>query len=68
MVIQRYRISTSERLPEEEQEVLVTDGKSTWNDVFMKDERGWYLDSGEDLVTSVTAWQSLPEPYKEEEE
>lgn len=55
-------------IPDEEQEILVTDGISTWSDIFMQDEKGWYLDSGADLVTSVTAWQCLPEPYKGEEE
>lgn len=47
-----------------EQEILVTDGQSVWQDTFMTDGEECYLDSGDELVTEVTAWQPKPEPYR----
>ena len=52
--------------PEEDQEILVSDGKSVWIDTFMYDSEGWYLDNCGTDVESL-AWMSLPEPYKEVE-
>ncbi len=56
------------KIPEEEQEILVSDGKRVWNDTFMRDGTECYLDSGENLITTAKAWQPLPEPYKESDE
>mgnify|MGYP000879917723 CR=1 FL=1 len=55
------------KIPEEEQEIIVTDGKTVWCDTFLRDEIGCYLDSGSCLVDSVIAWQPLPKIYKESE-
>ncbi|QAT43456.1 hypothetical protein [Aminipila luticellarii] len=52
-------------LPDDEQEILVTDGKTTWQDTFLRDD-GCYLDSRFELVSQVIAWQPLPEPFKED--
>ena len=54
-------------IPDDEQEILVTDGESVWSDTFMKDGMECYLDSGDDLITKVKAWRPLPKPYKESE-
>ena len=54
------------RIPEDEQEILVTDGRTVWLDTFLRDEIGWYLDSGSCLVDIVIAWQPLPRIYKED--
>lgn len=54
-------------LPENNQEILVTDGKRTWFDTFFWD--GYcYLDSNFEFVKEAIAWMPLPEPYKEEAE
>ena len=55
------------KLPEEEQEILVTDGENVWVDTFMRDGIECYFDSGSSLVDKVTAWQPLPSVYKEVE-
>ena len=52
-------------LPENGQDILVTNGCHVWSDAFF-DDNGLYLDSGNDLVEDVTAWMPLPEPYKPE--
>lgn len=51
-------------LPENGQDILVTNGCHVWSDTFF-DDNGLYLDSGNDLIEGVTAWMPLPEPYKE---
>lgn len=51
-------------LPNDEQDVLVTDGKRVWNDTFYNDGE-CYLDSGYDLFDEVTAWMPFPEPYNQ---
>lgn len=53
------------KLPDDEEEILVTDGKNVWMDTFMIDEGGCYLDCGSEIVSTVIAWMPLPEPYKE---
>jgi hypothetical protein len=55
-------------IPEDEEEILVTDGKSVWSDTFMRDGMECYLDSGNDLIITVIAWQPLPEPFREVEQ
>lgn len=55
------------KIPDDEQEIFVTDGENVWSDTFMRDGIECYLDSGNSLVDKVIAWQPLPEPYKEVE-
>ncbi len=52
------------KMPEDEQDVIVTDGKNVWCDTFMRD--GWecYFDSGYEIINEIKAWQPLPAPYK----
>lgn len=51
----------SDALPEDEQEILVTDGKKVWLDTFLIDGE-CYLDSGVEIVLDATHWMPLPEP------
>ena len=53
-------------LPDDEQEIIVTNGKTVWIDTFMRDGIECYLDSGDGLGGEVIAWMPLPEPYKED--
>lgn len=53
------------KMPDDGQEILVTNGESTWQDTSFIDCDGYYLDSGYDWI-EITAWRPLPEPYKEE--
>ncbi len=50
-------------MPEDEQEILVTDGKYVWKDVCYYDD-GFSLDSTKDWQ-NITAWMPSPKPYKE---
>lgn len=52
------------KLPEEDEEILVTDGKTVWQDTFMKDGNECYLDSGNAFIVDAIAWMPLPQPYK----
>lgn len=52
-------------LPDDGQEVLISDGKWVWQDAFHIDD-GCYLDSDREL--EGCAWMPLPEPYKGGEE
>ncbi len=52
------------KMPYDGQEILITDGKTTWQDTSFIDCDGYYLDSNYDWI-EITAWQPLPEPYKE---
>lgn len=53
------------KLPEEDEKVLISGGGSVWEDIFMYDEEGYYLDIwGGDLIG--LAWQPKPEPWKGE--
>ena len=48
-------------LPDEDEEIIVMDGKYVWLDTFLAEERGlYYLEGGNKLVTDVIAWQPLP--------
>lgn len=51
-------------IPDENQEILITDGKSVFTDTFMADGREFYLDSGWAIIDDIIAWQPLPEPYE----
>ena len=54
------------RMPDDEQEILVTNGEATWKDTCFIDSNGYYLDGGYDWI-DITAWQPLPEPYEEDD-
>lgn len=53
------------KMPDDGQEILVTNGETTWQDTSFIDCDGYYLDSNYDWI-EITAWQPLPEPYKED--
>ena len=53
------------KMPDDGQEILVTNGETTWQDTSFIDCDGYYLDSGYDWI-DITAWQPPPEPYKED--
>ena len=53
------------KMPDDGQEILVTNGETTWQDTSFIDCDGYYLDSNYDWI-DITAWMPLPEPYKEE--
>ena len=50
------------RLPDNEEEIICTDGKKVWIDTNWIDD-GYSLDSGQDWI-DIVAWQPLPEPYR----
>lgn len=55
-------------IPDDDEEIMVTDGKYVWEDTFMNDGEDCWLDgSNKFLVEEVTAWMPKPEPYKREE-
>ena len=51
------------KMPDDEQEILVTNGETTWQDTSFIDCDGYYLDSNYDWI-EITAWRPLPDPYK----
>lgn len=53
------------KMPDDGQEILVTNGETTWQDTSFIDCDGYYLDIGYDWI-EITAWQPLPKPYKED--
>lgn len=52
------------KMPDDGQEILVTNGETTWQNTSFIDCDGYYLDSNYDWI-EITAWRPLPEPYKE---
>lgn len=54
------------KMPDDEQEILVTNGETTWKDTCFIDSNGYYLDGGYDWI-DITAWQPLPNPMKEDD-
>ena len=52
------------KMPDDGQEILVTNGETTWQDTCFIDSNGYYLDGGYDWI-DIMAWMSLPKPYKE---
>lgn len=54
-------------MPEDGEEIIVTDGKRVWTDENSIDIVGHYLESGNDWK-DIKAWMPLPEPYKEVED
>lgn len=55
------------KMPDDDQEIIVTDGKYVWADTCIVDD-GFALDSGHDWIEDVIAWMPMPEPYKESED
>lgn len=53
-------ISVKEELPPQGECVLVTNGKSYWQNLYSHKEKGWAVND-----TSVTHWMPLPPPPKE---
>ena len=53
------------KMPDDGQEILVTNGKTTWQDMCRIDSDGYYLDNNYDWI-EITAWRPIPEPYKED--
>ena len=53
------------KMPDDGQEILVTNGETTWQDTSFIDCDGYYLDSNYDWI-EITAWRPLPDPYKED--
>ena len=49
-------------LPEDEEEILLTNGFHVWTDTFINDG-GCYLDGGDDIDEGM-AWMPMPKPYK----
>lgn len=56
------------QLPDEGQRILVScifrGNEAVQLDEFYTDADGCYLDSGYEIGTEVSAWMTLPEPYK----
>lgn len=53
------------KLPDDGEEILVSNGKYVWSDTFVNDGDGCYLDGDTDL--DGCAWMPLPEPWRGEE-
>ena len=53
------------KMPDDGQEILVTNGETTWQDTSFIDCDGYYLDSNYDWI-DITARRPLPKPYKED--
>lgn len=52
-------------IPDEGQEILVSDGVNVVTDIFMNDGEECYLDGWSRDLAGL-AWKPLPEPYKED--
>ena len=50
-------------LPDDGDEILVSNGRFVWTDTFYNDIDGCYLDGGDDIDEDM-AWMPLPKPYK----
>ena len=50
-------------LPDDGDEILVSNGRFVWMDTFCQDIDGCYLDGGDDIDEDM-AWMPLPTPYK----
>lgn len=53
-------------LPEDEEEILLTNGVHVWTDTFINDGE-CYLDGGDDIDDDM-AWMPMPKPYIERRE
>lgn len=54
------------QIPDDGEDILVTDGKVVWHDTWIECDEGYVLDSGYELYKCL-AWMPLPKPYKENE-
>ncbi len=54
------------QIPDDGEDILVSDGNSVWEDAWCEADEGYGLESGTDLKN--LAWMPLPEPYKENED
>lgn len=54
------------QVPDDDEDILVTDGKVVWHDTWIECDEGYVLDSGYELYKCL-AWMPLPKPYKEKE-
>ena len=54
------------QIPDDDEDILVTDGKVVWHDTWIECDKGYVLDSGYELYKCL-AWMPLPKPYKEKE-
>jgi len=62
-------IPVSERLPETDTDVLVTNGIGMYLGWIDATDKGWRVDSeSEYFANDIVAWMPLPEPYKAESE
>lgn len=62
-------IPVSERLPESDEDVLVTNGIGTYVGWIDPTDNGWRVDSkSKYFMDDILAWMPLPEPFKEESE
>lgn len=52
------------KMPDDGQEILVTNGETTWQDTCFINSNGYYLDGGYDWI-DIMDWMPLPKPYKE---
>lgn len=62
-----YEFVITSPLPDAGQEILVTNGKRVWCDIFYDDD-GCYTDGGYNFGTDIIAWRPLPAPYKDGEQ
>lgn len=53
-------------LPDDEEEILLSNGKHVWTDTFI-DDGECYLDGGDDIDEGM-AWMPLPDPWNGGEE
>lgn len=50
-------------LPDVDEEILVSDGDSVWQDTWCEVDEGYELESG--IEIEDLAWRQLPKPYEE---
>lgn len=50
-------------LPDVDEEILVSDGDSVWQDTWCETDEGYELESG--IEIEDLAWRQLPKPYEE---
>ncbi len=62
-------IPVSERLPETDEDVLITNGVTMYIGWIDATDRQWRADSEDNyFINDVVAWMPLPQPYKVESE
>lgn len=58
-----YPVCLDCHMPDDEEEIIVCTKKYVFTDICCHDD-GYSLDSGNDWIDDIIAWQPLPEPYK----